>query len=325
VPLALVFEGPLLTEELEVGAVDPFDPTLKALKVTKVAHPRAVGPTRPRGNLVIGLGDSWFHYFAADIFDVFKFDLGFEALTLAEEGTRILEMAAQPRQLQRLDELIQAQGALGRWPCVILLSACGNDVVHPELQELLVERSSISDLMHALEPAKTTKFIDVELHGALTKVLTAIDAIAVARVGQRVPILIHGYAYPYPDGRGALGTVLPSWLAPSFEARGYTDNDVKKQLDERHTVMTALIDRLNGMQIEVAAELGKLGLDVRHIDLRRVLMRQADWQNELHPTIDGFKRVARRLAKEVSKEVGKFLPAASRQPPLKAGPDAARA
>jgi Dyp-type peroxidase family len=298
VPLALVFEGALPAHsESKAQSFEVDEAAWAALPKPDPKGGKGEPPGAPRGNLVLGLGDSWFHYFAADCFDVFKYELGLDASTLAVEGTQILEMAAQPRQLQQLDALIQSEGAEGRWPCVILLSACGNDVVHPRLKELLVDRRSIADLNDALAVEPTSDFVDVKLRAALTKVLRVIDAIAEARVGRRLPILLHGYANPYPDGRGALGSALPSWLKPSFDDRGY-DPD---RLDERHTVMAALIDRLNRMQQAVAMSLAVEGLDVRHIDLRPVLKSPADWQNELHPTTEGFKRAARRLAQEVRK------------------------
>jgi lysophospholipase L1-like esterase len=298
VPLALVFEGALPAHsESKAQTFEVDEAAWAALPKPDPKGGKGEPPGAPRGNLVLGLGDSWFHYFAADCFDAFKYELGLDATTLAVEGTQILEMAAQPRQLQQLDALIQSNGAEGRWPCVILLSACGNDVVHPKLEKLLVDRHRIDDLKDALAVEPTRLFVDVRLRAALTKVLRAIDAIAMAHVGRRLPILLHGYADPYPDGRGALGSALPSWLKPSFDKRGYAED----RLDERHTVMATLIDRLNRMQQSVAASLVEEGLDVRHVDLRPVLKSPADWQNELHPTPEGFRRVARRLAQEVRK------------------------
>jgi hypothetical protein len=80
--------------------------------------------------------------------------------------------------------------------------------------------------------------------------------------------------------------------------------------------MAALIDRLNRMQQAVATSLAVEGLDVRHVDLRPVLQSPADWQNELHPTTEGFKRAARRLAQEVRKT----LPGSARAGSLTARP-----
>ena len=42
-----------------------------------------------------------------------------------------------------------------------------------------------------------------------------------------IPILIHGYAHPVPDGRPFLtGWPLPGpWLQPGFSAKGYVHDD----------------------------------------------------------------------------------------------------
>jgi hypothetical protein len=110
-------------------------------------------------------------------------------------------------------------------------------------------------------------------------------------------ILIHGYDYPVPDGRGYAGGfwVLPGpWLEPQFRGRGY------QALAESTDLMVTLIDRFNDMVSSVASE--RALAHVHYVDLRRTLSadltgnryRKA-WANELHPTGDGFKRVAEKF------------------------------
>jgi hypothetical protein len=114
-----------------------------------------------------------------------------------------------------------------------------------------------------------------------------------------IPILIHGYDYPVPDGRGFLGGwwILPGpWLEPGFRQKGYA------VLADRVPLAAALIDRLNAMLATVVAmpEFSH----VTHVDLRGTLSGQPGdykqwWDNELHPTSAGFKLVAAAIDNEL--------------------------
>ena len=78
-----------------------------------------------------------------------------------------------------------------------------------------------------------------------------------------IPVLLHGYDYPVPDGRGYMGGfwALPGpWLEPAFRRKGYAD------MTERVRVMAGLIDRFNDM---IAGLPGQPGLEhVTYLDLR---------------------------------------------------------
>jgi hypothetical protein len=62
--------------------------------------------------------------------------------------------------------------------------------------------------------------------------------------------------------------------------------------------MRVLIDEFNGMLASVARDMGMS--HVHYVDLRRTLSSDAsnyklDWDNELHPTPRGFKRLAAKV------------------------------
>jgi len=122
-------------------------------------------------------------------------------------------------------------------------------------------------------------------------------AICRSMVDAPVPIFIHGYDYPVPDGRNLVGVAKSgiSWLYPVLATRLHYG-----KLDERKAVMQDLIDCLNVMQDRVANELTQGGWPVGHIDLRGTLDRgagyQLDWANELHPTAGGFAKLAARVS-----------------------------
>jgi hypothetical protein len=108
-------------------------------------------------------------------------------------------------------------------------------------------------------------------------------------------VLVHGYDFPVPDGRGYLGGwwVLPGpWLEPGFRCKGYA------VLKDNTAVMEELIRRFNGI---LASLPGLPGLGhVKYVDLRGTLSNDVrqnryrdGWNDELHPNRGGFEAVAR--------------------------------
>lgn len=116
-----------------------------------------------------------------------------------------------------------------------------------------------------------------------------------------MPIVIHGYAYAVPDGRGFLGGgwILPGpWLRPGFLQKGHTD--LQKNIDE----VENLIDTLNDMLALLPASPNIE--NTTYLDLRSVLSNdrtnskyKKDWENELHPTAKGFTDVAQKFADQI--------------------------
>ena len=239
---------------------------------------------------LLGLGDSWFDYFAMDALDSLQNDIGYIRTSVAEAGTSLKSIAKVPAQLERLSEEIEKTVG-GVAPKAILLSGGGNDLVDFGIENLL------NDFGSGLPPLKENavkQLIDEDMESALTVILNAVTALCRKWLGKTIPILIHGYDYPIPDGRPLVLPPRGPWLEKGFIDKGYD----KLDLGPRTKVMKTLIDRLNEMQLTVVA---KKGLEhVKHVELRGSLAA-ADyttmWGNELHPTRDGFKVVARKFAK----------------------------
>lgn len=313
VPLALTFEGELLephpatVEEIAASAASAKkNQSLLAAHFASRPAPSAKAGGRRRAPVagepafVIGLGDSWFHYFAIDIFDALQSEADLEAVSLAEEGTTLVSMKEDPAQVLRLASEIEHRLRSGRRPAAILLSAGGNDVIKPTLGTLLAPRGSKS----ALSPTGRA-FIDKKMREALVDVIQNIDKVCRSQLGAVVPILLHGYDYPHPDGRGPLGDAWDAWLLPDFLKAQYT-------VDERLAAMIEMIDALNAMQLGVVKEFGG---HVHHVDLREAFISRTDlmkgatedyqtfWGNELHPTPAGFALVATRVAKKISEVI----------------------
>lgn len=114
----------------------------------------------------------------------------------------------------------------------------------------------------------------------------------------RIPIIVHGYAYVVPDGRG-LPFYNDNWLKKEFRAKGHRD------LVQNTKTMAMLIDMFNDVLCALAGN--KPFDNVHYVDLRNTLSNdlsrvngkriyKEDWGDELHPTNSGFAKVVAELS-----------------------------
>lgn len=278
-----------LRADARVAAAPSIPPTLL----------RAIGGPMSAGVLVAE-GDSWFDYPLSDVLRLLEDRHGYEVESVAHKGDRVEDMAYGLGQLEeftrRLEKLLRRQII----PKAVLVSGGGNDVAGAEFAMLLNHaRSPVVGLnQHIL-----TGVVDERIHFAYVTILSAITRLCERRLDRRLPILVHGYDYPVPDGRGFPGGWLGGWgplpgpwLEPGFREKGY------EELKSRIALARQLIDRFNAMLQDL------VGLPdfshVRYIDLRNTLASgkdyKKDWANELHPTREGFARIAQRFASELA-------------------------
>lgn len=267
----------------------------------RVATPQATRAARARvvartlGGVLVAEGDSWFDYPFHDVLKKLEDVHDYEVESVAHMGDRVEDMAYAGGQLDELLRRIEKVVARNQTPRAILLSGGGNDVTGEALA-LLIDHAMATP--NPINEDIVRGMIDVRLRGAYLTILSAVTAICRKSVGRVVPILIHGYDYPVPDGRGVLGGWGPlpgPWLEPPLRRKGYDD------LARNVGILRILINRFNEM-LATLPQVAGLG-HVRHVDLRGTLSRQLandkyknDWGNELHPTSDGFARVAKKFA-----------------------------
>jgi metacaspase-1 len=162
---------------------------------------------------------------------------------------------------------------------ILLLSAGGNDLLgNGRLQNFLVAGSkNVADYTGSL--AYSNAF------------WAAVDAIEVMireslRRHPKLKVVVHGYDYAIPSGIGP-------WLQRPMEALGIPSG--------KHKAITRRIaDQFNRALREMAAGINKdlRAARVHHVDLRNTL-EQSDWFDELHPTSDGFEKLAVRVARKI--------------------------
>lgn len=269
---------------------------IKAARVTAKARAVQVAPQRVRAMGAKGIatlvaeGDSWFDYFWYDVLDVLE-EGGYDVEDDAHAGNRVEDMAYSDNQLPRFRRLIEKLLRRGEVPKAILFSGGGNDIAGEEFALLLDHARSSAP---GLNEHVVRGIIDVRVRNAYLYFLSAVTETCTRVIGRKVPILVHGYAYAVPDGRGVLGGawLLPGpWLRPGFHQKGFGD-PVHNQ-----AVVAALIDRFNAMLEWLPSA---PGFDhVHYVDLRRALPSASGyrewWGNELHPTEKGFHAVAREF------------------------------
>jgi lysophospholipase L1-like esterase len=248
--------------------------------------------THPSAGVLVAEGDSWFDYPLHDVLSDLEDTYGFDVESVAHRGDSMEQLAYSDGQLDDFSRRIEKVIRTGVAPRAILLSGGGNDVAGDEFGMLLNHAlSSIAGLNDSV----VTGVIDQRVQTAYITVLSAITEICKAHLGAPVPIIVHGYDYPVPDGRGFLGGWGPlpgPWLEPGFREKGFMAMPVRKQ------ICVQLIDRFNAMLGRIA---GKAPFQhVRYLDLRGTLPtgpRYEDWwANELHPTGQGFEAVTQKFA-----------------------------
>jgi len=171
----------------------------------------------------------------------------------------------------------------------VLLSGGGDDIAGDEFGMLINNATSPIEGWNA---EIVDGLINQRIATAYRVMLTAMNALCTA------PILIHGYDYPVPDGRGFLGgwLFLPGpWLKPGFQQKLFED------LPANVTMMRTIIDMFNAMVSRLPQEFA----NVHYVDLRGTLSSDLAnytdwWANELHPTGTGFTAVAAKFAAVLS-------------------------
>jgi len=248
----------------------------------------ALGPFTAKA-VLIAEGDSWFDYPRNDVLSKLEDKHGFDVESVAHWGDRVEDMAFAGGQLdafsRRLEKLLQK----GSIPKAILLSGGGNDIAGDEFEMLLNHANSP---IAGLNDDVVTGVIDQRIAVSYAFVISAITAICEKYLHRPLPIVVHGYGYPVPDGREVGGvSFLPGpWLKPGFDRKGFSDRM------KNTATMKALIDRFYVMMERLVAQFAHVHL----VDLRRTLLNDATyktyWGNELHPTEKGFELVAAKFA-----------------------------
>jgi hypothetical protein len=280
----------------------------------------ALGPGKNRR--LIGFGDSWLRFqnetsaTGSDLMRALA-DLGYDTRNFApnDSATQGYRLALMARELPSngdsiygsLRELIKA----GTPPFAVLLGAGGNDFVDGSVfavKPYCVPYGTDSVLDRVLNrkgvtPSYNQQTLDEFLNmmtGHLSFIVTEL-ARAGGGIGSptQVPIVVHAYDHPTPDGTGYKMRSCP-WLEPNFARKCYTSAD----LTITAGLMSTFIDQLNDAYAHTINTLAGTGIRVTFVRLTGVLAAtteyqqygfKAVWKNEMHPNKTGFAALAAHL------------------------------
>lgn len=264
--------------------------------------------------VLLAEGDSWFTLGAVPAYNLLEqldFPTWGAVINLAYPGDTVssMEKALKAGSAQRRIDVWASE--LGRWvadsaayPLTgILLSGGGNDLIEafPHLLKspcdyTTIQPDNIADAFDANALAKFDQFVAASFTGIVNFVRQH------GGPNAHVPIFCHTYDYPTPNDAPAtiLGVrVGSSWMYPRLV---------------EHAVPQSLWIPLSDFLLRrLAATLKGLDLEDFHVintldTLTRAQLgahgESGDWNNEIHPSRSGYKKLARRVAKAIGDELG---------------------
>ena len=257
------------------------------------ARTRALLGPRATEGVLIAEGDSWFDYPMQDVLRLLEDDYLFDVESVAHKGDCVEDMAHSEGQFEEFARRLEKLLRDGKVPRAILLSGGGNDIAGDEFAILLNHAAST---LPPLNDDIVRGVIDVRLQMAYARIIGALTGIVEKYLPRPIPIIMHGYDYPVPDGRGFMGGwwALPGpWLKPGFQKKGYGDAAANA------AIVADLIDRFNTMLAGLSAH--PKFAHVHYLDLRGTLKSDGTykkyWANELHPNAHGFDLVTKKFAR----------------------------
>jgi len=283
----------------------------------------AVGPGNNRR--LLGFGDSWLRFqdeISATGSDLMRAlaNLGYDTRNFAlndsaAQGYRLALMAQElPSNGNSIYGSLRKLIKAGTPPFAVLLGAGGNDFIDGgsvPRWPFCEGTGTDSVLDRVLNPKGALLLHDQQiLEEFLTKMKDHLSFIVteLAHAGggigsaKQVPIVVHAYDHPFPDGK-ALFSVMCPWLQPKFASKGYNTAD-PADLATTAGLMSTFIDQLNVAYADTINTLAGAGIRVTFVRLTGVLAAtdeyqnggiRAVWKNEMHPNKTGFAALAAHL------------------------------
>ncbi len=254
----------------------------------------------PRNFTLLAQGDSWFDYPGDDIINFLRDRFLHQVENIAVKGSTLNDIVYGPvpknwlgvpqsNQVDRIQELQFVFNKTG--PDAVLLSGGGNDIAGKEFFQLI--NNKLSNLENPNQKVTEGVVFETFYQAYLDIISKIISWFHTA--GREPHIFIHGYDYPYPDGRGfSMFNLVGPWFDETFNKKNYP----LTELDARYQITKKIMDEFNTMLAKLASDHAGV---VHYVDFRGTLPDHGDWANELHPTRDGFSRLADKLNYEIHK------------------------
>jgi hypothetical protein len=243
--------------------------------------------------VVVTEGDSWFDYPQyRNIIDLIDDQKRFALKRLEFSGDTVANMVGDGGSMSGVESLETV--VLAEQPRFLLFSGGGNDIAGDE----------ITDGVRHYDPTQTAEWhLDTPIWRGLLAGVEQGYVTLIETLGPLVPIFAHGYDYVIPADRPVRydgWSVAGPWLWPEL---------ARKEIPDAMMVAigAAMIDSFNdilvGLELQYAAS-GFFG----HLDLRGTL-KTKDWENEIHPTEDGFAKITAKFLSELDAKLGPTISA----------------
>lgn len=246
---------------------------------------------------ILAEGDSWMAHprrflafgEASNILDILGRRDDYAIFGTPENGAELAEMLAPPRK----DDLSER---LAEFPYdVLLFSGGGNDIVGENDFELY-----LTDRKPALRerPRKWQKVFWRRFEHKLEQIRALycqlIDRARFYSRNPNIQVVIHTYDLPRPSSDGfelfdAFG-LGESWMLPYMKRAGVPE-------DRRADIVRRMLSRFERMlvDLEASADAGP-GF---HVVRTQGTLGADEWRNEIHPTPEGFRKIADRIEQRI--------------------------
>jgi hypothetical protein len=218
-------------------------------------------------------GDSWFEYpLATDTIDW----IGREGTprpainNQAHHGDSAVERLGLAKRQRLIANLDPAHGAYD----ALLFSAGGNDIAGDQFILWVLKYIAGTDPAHGVDRQRLASIFGV-IKGAYEDLIAIRDAYEKDCV-----VFLHGYDFALPTGKGACPGIGP-WLKPSLDFQGWTDA----------TLAAGIVKEVLSAFDKILRQIAQQHKNVIYVPTQGTLSA-GDWANELHPTRDGFEKIA---------------------------------
>jgi|CXWL01.1.fsa_nt_gi hypothetical protein len=235
--------------------------------------------------IIVAEGDSWFQFPIAleDVID--NLNNKYNILCTSAAGDTCKRMLGGAGEYLRSIERVQSAGKKVH---ALLFSGGGNDFV----DVLDGGKANEAPILNQYDPAQTSApwyFQNAAFDAKKAFVRNSITEFLKLMRTQHpdIPVLLHGYDHAIPgkkqgDWRKPWWAEIDAWLAGPMGKRGISPHPLQR------AIIKELIDQHNQLLQEIAAS----APNAHYVDNRGLMNPHTLWADELHPTNDGFIRVA---------------------------------
>lgn len=242
--------------------------------------------------VVVSEGDSWFDYpLYLNIIDRIDDEKRFALKRLEFSGDTVTNMVGHEKKgwrgVESIREVVEAER-----PRFLLFSGGGNDIVGDELEGAVKPYDSANDADWHLDTP--------EWRALKSGVRKGYERLA-RTIGPLAPVIAHGYDYIVPSNKPVKYDGIKiggPWVWPELTRMGIPDKLMR-------AIGKAMIDWFNGMLADLEDEHAETGY-FAYINLRGTL-DDADWQNEIHPTREGFRTIAAKFLGQLDRKLAPVI------------------